>query len=90
MTTKRTPIRPAARVKFTPAILAAFKRACDDDDDAAHELHVLLHRQPWQCCIMHVNADATPPKFTRSEESWHAEDRKQALEIRHALERASK
>ena len=77
---------------FTPEIIAAFKRACDDDDDgdAALELHVLLRRMPWQADIMHVNADGSPPEFTRSEEPWHAEDRKQALEIRRALERESK
>ena len=91
MTTKRTPIRPDARFRNTPDILAAYKRARDNDDsDAELELHVLLGRQPWQADIMHVNDDGPAPQFTQSEEAWHVEDRNQALEIRHALERASK
>jgi hypothetical protein len=91
MVTTRTPIGRPLKSRITPEILAAYKRARDNDDgDAAHELHILLLRTPWQADIMFVNADGSPPEFTRSEEAWHAEDRKQALEIRQALERASK
>ena len=91
MPTKRMPINRYSKPKFTPEILAAYKRARDNDDgDAAHKLHILLRRMPWQADIMFVNADGSPPEFTRSEEAWHVEDRKQALEIRHALEQASK
>jgi hypothetical protein len=91
MVTTRTPISRPLKSRITPEILATYKRARDNDDsDAAHELHVLLRRLPWQCDVMFVNADGSPPEFTRSEEAWHAEDRKQALEIRRALERDSK
>jgi hypothetical protein len=92
MPTNRTPIGRPLKSRITPEILATYRRACDDDPDgdAAHELHILLRRMPWQCDIMFVADDGSPPEFTRREESWHAEDRKQALEIRHALEQASK
>src|SRR5260370_39959924 len=89
MVTTRTPIGRPLKSRITPEILAVYKRArdYDDDGDAAQELHVLLRRQPWQACIMFVNDDGSPPEFTRSEEAWHAEDRKQALEIRRARAR---
>ncbi len=90
MVTKRTPIRRFQKTQFTPALIEQFKKACKDPDNESLALHVMLHREPWQCDVMFVNADGSPPEFTRSEEPWHAEDRKQALEIRRALERETK
>ena len=91
MPTKRTPINRYSKPKFTPEILAAYKRARDNDDsDAAHELHVMLRRLPWQADIMFVNNDGSPPQYTMNDTEEAKMDRKQGLEIRHALEQASK